>query len=94
MSSFDLWDDLEREISTTLFVRTGLINFGKCNMWSMEYGVWSMECEDNYLLNHMGVLEKAKKPFEWLTPQEVKRLANTAFEPTLGMLEISSLTHA
>ena len=87
MFSFDLWSELEREGKTSLLVKTGLINFGKCN-------IKSGECEDDYLLNHMGVLEKAGKPFEWLTPQEVKRLANTAFEPTLGMLEISSLTHA
>ena len=56
----------------------GLINFGKCNMGSGE-------CEDEYLLRHMGVLAKAGKPFEWLTPQEVKRLTNPASEPTLGL---------
>ena len=66
ISSFDLWHDLEKESGTTLLVRTGLINFGKCN-------IASGECEDEYLQKHMGVLAKAGKPFEWLTPKEIKR---------------------
>ena len=64
--SFNLWSDLEKESGTTLLVRTGLINFGKCD-------IGSGECEDEYLLRHMGVLSRARKPFEWLTPQEIKR---------------------
>ena len=64
--SFDLWRDLEKEACTTLLVRTGLINFGKCNTVSGE-------CEDEYLQKHMGILGKAGKPFEWLTPKEIKR---------------------
>ena len=47
-------------------VRTGLINFGRCNKDSGE-------CEDEYLIRHMGVLAKAGKPFEWLKPSDIKR---------------------
>ena len=78
MFSFDLWSELEREGKTSLLVKTGLINFGKCN-------IKSGECEDDYLLKHMGVLEKAGKPFEWLTPQEIKRSANPGSETTLDL---------
>ena len=82
MFSFDLWSEIEEETGATLLVKTGLINFGKCNK--------SGECEDDYLLKHMGILAKAGKPCEWLTPQDIKRLATPDLEPILGYFRHSS----
>ena len=63
--SFDQWKSLEEEIGSTLYVKTGLINFGTCDS--------KHSCNDDYLIKHMGVLEASGKPYEWLTPNEIRR---------------------
>ena len=57
--SLDMWHGLEEETCQILHVTTGLINFGECEPATGE-------CRDSYLLKHMGVLERARKPYEWL----------------------------
>jgi glycine/D-amino acid oxidase-like deaminating enzyme len=64
--SLDMWHRLEEETCQILHVTTGLINLGECEPATGE-------CRDSYLLKHMGVLERAGKPYEWLGAEEVKR---------------------
>ena len=64
--SLEMWHQLEKETAQTLHVTTGLINLGECDPVSGE-------CTDDYLRKHSGVLGRAGKPQEWLTPEEIRR---------------------
>ena len=55
--SFDRWQTLEKEIGQTLFVKTGLLNFGPPG--------------DTDLGKFMGVLEAGSRPFEWLDSESI-----------------------
>ena len=69
--SFDQWKILEEEANNgPLYVKTGLINFGTCDK-DKNTDSTSAECNDQYLLKHMGVLKASGKPFEWLTPSDI-----------------------
>ena len=67
--SFDQWRTLEREEDHgSLFIKTGLINFGTCDTASVPE-----VCNDQYLLKHMGVLKRSGKPYEWLSPNDIRQ---------------------
>ena len=57
--SFAKWNDLEKEFGSTLLVKTGLINFGACDLSNGK-------CTDDYLHKHMNVLKKSGKVSRYL----------------------------
>jgi sarcosine oxidase/L-pipecolate oxidase len=56
--SIDRWHALAAETESTLFLETGLLNFGPP--------------EDEYLQHHMAVLQRAGRPCEWLDSNTVR----------------------
>lgn len=56
--SFDRWQSLEREMGETLFVRTGLLNFGPEG--------------DPFLAKHMAVVHDGGRPCSWLSSDAVR----------------------
>ncbi len=56
--SLERWLGLETDFGQELFARTGLLNFGPCG--------------DPWLEQHMEILARADKPYDWLDAEQIR----------------------